>query len=98
MSRVQLFCLNGHLYQSAELFNSHSSDIKKSSYTQLPVVETFSNEGWNWSNHVKTSTPVGGSVVSDIPKPTKDSATMEKAQSACLKPYKFIRDEPKLTF
>ncbi len=82
------------LQQSAELFNSHSIDIRNSSYTLLPNVGTYSNAGWNFSNHSKDSTPVDGSVVSDTSKHTK-SASLEKVQSACSKPYKFIRDETK---
>ncbi len=82
---------NGHLYDSAELFNSHFSDIKKSSYTLLPNVETYSNMEWNLSHHSMEGTPVEGSVKTDSKDSTK--STSLDVQSACSKPYESIRDE-----
>ncbi len=75
---------NGHLYDSAELFNSHSSDIKMSSYTPLPNVETYSNVEWNINHHSKEDTQVEGSVKSDSKESTK--STSLEVKSACSKP------------
>ncbi len=84
---------NGDLHESAELYNSHSSYLKRAPNTPLPTAETFRNEGWNLNNHSKASSPVTVYVTSDTNKSTKDS-TLEKVQSACDRCYEFYRNEP----
>ncbi len=79
---------NGHLFERAEMFHSHSSDLKVSSQTPRPQSETHSNEAWNLSTHTKDD--VEGSVVSDSDKST--DVSLESYSKTCSKPYEFIRE------
>ncbi len=86
--------LNGHLFDSMELFHSHSSDLMRPSFTPLPDADTYSNEEWNLNTHSKKDTNVEESLDSDSNKST-DSASLEKFKDACSKPYEFIREPPR---
>ncbi len=50
--------LNGHLFDSTELFHSHSSDVLRSSFTPVPDVDPCSNAEWNLCTHSKENTSV----------------------------------------
>ncbi len=80
---------NGHLFESAEMFHSHSSDLKVSKTPKLQS-ETHSNVAWNLSTHSKDD--VEGSVVSGSDKYT--DVSLESYSKACSKPYEFIRERP----
>ncbi len=54
--------LNGHLFESAEMFHCHSSDLKVTSQTPTPPSEAHSHEACNLSTHSKDD--VDESVVS----------------------------------
>ncbi len=77
---------NGHLFESVEMFHSHSSDLKVSSQTLKPQSETHSNEAWNLSTHSKDD--VDEFVVSGS---NKSNVSLESYTKACSKPHEFIR-------
>ncbi len=83
---------NGHLFDSYELFHSHSSDFLRSSFTLLPDEETYSNAEWNLSTHSKDNTIVEESIDSGSNKSTD---VLEKFEDACSKPCEFIKEPPR---
>ncbi len=80
---------NGHLFESAEMFYCHSSDLKVLSQTPKPLSETHIHEAWNLSTH--SNDDVDESVVSGS---NKSNVSLESYSKACSKPYEFIRECP----